>query len=94
MLRFRSLIKVTVPFQGLRSSNQTPRLIRYMATIANDNMSSTQRPSIPRQLSTTSGDYDLSYSPDVRKTLGTYGLTPPAVESYEVQTQRCESSQA
>ena len=45
---------------------------------------------MPRQLSTTSGDYDLSYTPDVRRSLGTYGLTPPAVESYDTQTERCE----
>jgi malate dehydrogenase (oxaloacetate-decarboxylating)(NADP+) len=63
-----------------------------MATIANENMSSTNRPSFARQLTTTSGDYDLSYSPDVRRNLGTYGLTPPAVESYEVQAQRCKST--
>ncbi|KAF2876726.1 hypothetical protein BDV95DRAFT_674583 [Massariosphaeria phaeospora] len=43
----------------------------------------------PRQLSTTSGDYDSSNPPDVRKYLGTYGLTPPAVESFDVQAQRC-----
>jgi malate dehydrogenase (oxaloacetate-decarboxylating)(NADP+) len=43
----------------------------------------------PRQLSTASGDYDTSNPPDVRKYLKTYGLTPPAIESYEVQAQRC-----
>ena len=53
-------------------------------------MPSAIRPSFPRQLTTTSGDYDLSYTPDVRKSLGTYGLTPPAVESYDVQAERCE----
>ncbi|KAF2631555.1 hypothetical protein BU25DRAFT_407211 [Macroventuria anomochaeta] len=42
-----------------------------------------------RQLTTTSGDFCLSNSPDVRKHLGTYGLTPPAVESFDVQAQRC-----
>ena len=62
-----------------------------MATVAVQNMPSATRPNLPRQLSTTSGDYDLSYTPDVRKNLGTYGLTPPAVESYDVQTERCES---
>jgi malate dehydrogenase (oxaloacetate-decarboxylating)(NADP+) len=36
-----------------------------------------------------SGDYDTSNPPDVRKYLKTYGLTPPAIESYEVQAQRC-----
>ena len=61
-----------------------------MATVANDNMPSSTRPTMARQLTTTSGDYDLSYTPDVRKTLGTYGLTPPAVESYDIQSERCK----
>ncbi|OAL01334.1 hypothetical protein IQ06DRAFT_293426 [Phaeosphaeriaceae sp. SRC1lsM3a] len=53
-------------------------------------MPSTTRPHLPpRQLSTTSGDFDSSNAADVRKYIGTYGLTPPAVESFEVQTQRC-----
>ncbi|KAF2656060.1 NADP-dependent malic enzyme [Lophiostoma macrostomum CBS 122681] len=43
----------------------------------------------PRQLSTTSGDFDTANPPEVRRVLRTYGLTPPAVESYEVQAQRC-----
>ncbi|KZM22301.1 Malate dehydrogenase (oxaloacetate-decarboxylating) (NADP(+)) [Ascochyta rabiei] len=51
--------------------------------------SNTQRPVATRQLTTTSGDFCQSNSPDVRKHLGTYGLTPPAVESYDVQAQRC-----
>ncbi|KAH8634349.1 NADP-dependent malic enzyme [Alternaria alternata] len=89
MQRFRSLIKVTAPAQGLRSSIQKPPFVRYMATVATDNMPSAIRPNMARQLSTTSGDYDLSYTPDVRRTLGTYGLTPPAVESYDVQSERC-----
>ncbi|KAF2839481.1 hypothetical protein M501DRAFT_1002906 [Patellaria atrata CBS 101060] len=42
-----------------------------------------------RQLSTTSGDYDNSNPHEVRKYLRTYGLTPPVVESFEVQAQRC-----
>jgi malate dehydrogenase (oxaloacetate-decarboxylating)(NADP+) len=50
----------------------------------------TQTPdSAPRHLTTTSGDYSQSNSPAVRKYLGLYGLTPPNVESYEVQAQRC-----
>ena len=36
-----------------------------------------------------SGDFCTTNSPDVRKHLGTYGLTPPAVESFDVQAQRC-----
>jgi hypothetical protein len=52
----------------------------------------TQTPdSAPRHLTTTSGDYSQSNSPAVRKYLGLYGLTPPNVESYEVQAQRCTS---
>ncbi|KAF2123403.1 hypothetical protein P153DRAFT_371722 [Dothidotthia symphoricarpi CBS 119687] len=52
-------------------------------------MSLATRPELPRQLSTTSGDYDSSNTTSVRRHLKTYGLTPPAVESFEVQTQRC-----
>ena len=40
-------------------------------------------------ISTTNGDYDMANPPELRKYLGTYGLTPPAVEDYEVQAQRC-----
>ena len=36
------------------------------------------------------GDYDMANPPELRKYLGTYGLTPPNVENYEVQAQRCE----
>ena len=88
MHRFRPLIKVTAPAQGLRFPIQKPNL-RYMATVSTHNMPSAIRPAMPRQLSTTSGDYDLSYTPDVRRSLGTYGLLPPAVESYDTQTERC-----
>jgi len=42
-----------------------------------------------RHIPTSSGDYDSSYSPAVRQYLRTYGLTPPNVESFEVQAQRC-----
>jgi malate dehydrogenase (oxaloacetate-decarboxylating)(NADP+) len=53
----------------------------------------TQNPaSAPRLLTTTSGDYSQSNSQAVRKYLGLYGLTPPNVESYEVQAQRCTSA--
>ncbi|KAF9696325.1 hypothetical protein EKO04_005589 [Ascochyta lentis] len=64
-----------------------------MASVAAAEMSQssshTQRPVATRQLTTTSGDFCQSNSPDVRKHLGTYGLTPPAVESFDVQAQRC-----
>lgn len=90
MHRFRPLIKVTAPALARRSSVHITLSVRCMATVAVDNMPSATRPNMPRQLSTTSGDYDLSYTPDVRKSLGTYGLTPPAVESFDVQTERCK----
>lgn len=37
-----------------------------------------------------SGDYDSSYPVEVRKYIHTYGLTPPNVETYEIQAKRCE----
>jgi hypothetical protein len=36
-----------------------------------------------------SADYDTAYPIEVRKYLRTYGLTPPAVESFETQEKRC-----
>ena len=36
-----------------------------------------------------SGDYDTANSVEARKLLRTYGLTPPAVESFETQAARC-----
>ncbi|KAH7410202.1 hypothetical protein DE146DRAFT_644184 [Phaeosphaeria sp. MPI-PUGE-AT-0046c] len=90
-LRLASLIKGGLSFSP---SIQTPLLNstyrRFMATVAASTMPSSTRPHLPpRQLSTTSGDFDSSNTADVRKYIGTYGLTPPAVESFEVQTQRC-----
>ena len=41
----------------------------------------------------SNGDYDMANTAEVRKYLKTYGLTPPAVESHEVQAQRCEYCQ-
>ena len=35
----------------------------------------------------------MANTAEVRKYLKTYGLTPPAVESHEVQAQRCEYCQ-
>ncbi|KAK5015033.1 hypothetical protein LTR39_002830 [Cryomyces antarcticus] len=37
----------------------------------------------------SSGDFDTSHPIEVRKYLRTYGLTPPSVEGFEAQTQRC-----
>ncbi|KAJ9665220.1 hypothetical protein H2201_004694 [Coniosporium apollinis] len=48
-----------------------------------------QLPISTRHLTTTSGDYDTSNPPEVRRYLRTYGLVPPAVESFGQQTQRC-----
>ncbi|KAI9694323.1 MAG: hypothetical protein M1820_009012 [Bogoriella megaspora] len=42
-----------------------------------------------RHTPNSSGDYDSSYPANVRKYLRTYGMTPPGVESFEVQSQRC-----
>ena len=35
------------------------------------------------------GDFDTTYSLAVRRYLGTYGLSPPTVESYQTQAARC-----
>ncbi|KIW05625.1 uncharacterized protein PV09_03496 [Verruconis gallopava] len=37
----------------------------------------------------STGDYDTAYPPEVRRFLGTYGLVPPAVEQFDVQSKRC-----
>ncbi|ORY00603.1 hypothetical protein BCR34DRAFT_627937 [Clohesyomyces aquaticus] len=51
---------------------------------------SQSRPGMPpRHISTTGGDYCTSNPKDVRQHLRTYGLTPPAIESFEIQAQRC-----
>lgn len=42
-----------------------------------------------KMLSTATGDYDTANPYDVRKYIHTYGLVPPNVESFEVQSQRC-----
>jgi malate dehydrogenase (oxaloacetate-decarboxylating)(NADP+) len=62
-----------------------------MASVAAMAPTTQTHDSAPRHLTTTSGDYSQSNSPAVRKYLGLYGLTPPNVESYEVQAQRCTS---
>lgn len=43
------------------------------------------RPHAPHSAS----DYDTAYPHEVRKYLRTYGLTPPAVDSNQIQAQRC-----
>ncbi|CAD0083189.1 unnamed protein product [Aureobasidium vineae] len=43
----------------------------------------------PAVSSRQSADYDTAYPIEVRKYLRTYGLTPPAVESFETQEKRC-----
>jgi malate dehydrogenase (oxaloacetate-decarboxylating)(NADP+) len=89
MQRFRPLLKGAL-FSSLPQTSFRNTTLRSLASVATGTMSSTSRPSMPpRQLSTTSGDFDSSNTPEVRKYLGTYGLTPPAIESFEVQSQRC-----
>lgn len=39
-----------------------------------------------------SSDYDTSNSIETRKYLRTYGLTPPAVETFDNQLKRCQLS--
>ena len=60
-----------------------------MASVAAMAPNNSNPDSTSRLLTTTSGDYSQSNSQAVRKYLGLYGLTPPNVESYEVQAQRC-----
>ncbi|KAL9078737.1 MAG: hypothetical protein Q9157_002352 [Trypethelium eluteriae] len=48
-----------------------------------------QHPVAPvRQTPVSSGDYDTAYSPQVRRYLRTYGMSPPAHESFETQATR------
>ncbi|KAF1916184.1 hypothetical protein BDU57DRAFT_516131 [Ampelomyces quisqualis] len=90
MLRLSSLIKSPRSSSTLLSSFRPTPQHRLLASIAAATMPSASRPHLPpRQLSTTSGDFDSSNPSHVRKHLGTYGLTPPAIESFEVQSQRC-----
>jgi len=61
-----------------------------MASVASEMAQSTSTTQgSTRQLTTTSGDFCTANTPDVRKHLGTYGLHPPAVESFDTQAQRC-----
>ena len=39
-----------------------------------------------------SSDFDTANSIEARKYLKTYGLTPPGVDSFEKQEQRCETN--
>jgi malate dehydrogenase (oxaloacetate-decarboxylating)(NADP+) len=88
-------IKARPPFQNLFSISiaSTTRPFRTMASLelaqphANIKQSQHHVPSKP--ISTMSGDYDTANSLEVRKYLRTYGLTPPVVESFETQAQRC-----
>ncbi|GAM85525.1 hypothetical protein ANO11243_035320 [Dothideomycetidae sp. 11243] len=54
------------------------------ANIKHPHGSSLRRPTPP-----ASGEYDTSNTIEARKLLRTYGLVPPAVESFEVQERRC-----
>ncbi|OCK82802.1 hypothetical protein K432DRAFT_402607 [Lepidopterella palustris CBS 459.81] len=62
-------------------------LVQPHANIKQSQHTLTSSPS--RHISTTNGDYDTANPPEVRKYLRTYGLIPPAIESYETQAQRC-----
>jgi malate dehydrogenase (oxaloacetate-decarboxylating)(NADP+) len=66
---------------------------RHLATMATPsphaNVKQSQHSQSTRHMTTTGGDFDTAYPVEVRKYLRTYGLTPPAVESYETQAQRC-----
>ncbi|GAB7344553.1 hypothetical protein MBLNU457_2378t1 [Dothideomycetes sp. NU457] len=46
-------------------------------------------PTARQPVSLSSGDYDTANSTEARKYLRSYGLTPPAVESFDMQAQRC-----
>lgn len=82
-----SLGSPTSPITRIFCSSPT-RPSRSLASLAT--MSSKQPSNLPsRHLTTTSGDFCTANPPEVRKHLRTYGLTPPNVESYEVQSQRC-----
>lgn len=45
-----------------------------------------------RHTPNSTSDYDTSLPLHVRRYLGTYGLVPPVVQSYEIQKQRCTFS--
>ncbi|KAF2436093.1 hypothetical protein EJ08DRAFT_691980 [Tothia fuscella] len=53
------------------------------------NVKQSSHPLSTRHITTTGGDFDTAYPVEVKKYLRTYGLTPPAVESYETQAKRC-----
>lgn len=39
-----------------------------------------------------SADYDTTHPVETRKYLKTYGLSPPAVETYDTQSKRCKTA--
>lgn len=89
-MRVNSLLKAALPSRGACSPIRNPRIpfSRSMASVAA--MTSSTKPALPsRHLTTTSGDFCQSNPHTARKQLGLYGLTPPNVESFEVQSQRC-----
>ncbi|MCJ1443065.1 MAG: hypothetical protein MMC23_003562 [Stictis urceolatum] len=52
-------------------------------------MSTINAPRQVRELTQATGDFDTTHSKVVREFTKTYGLMPPAVESYETQASRC-----
>ncbi|KAK4945221.1 hypothetical protein LTR66_014415, partial [Elasticomyces elasticus] len=59
------------------------------ATQPQANIKMTQKSHPARQVVHTNGDLDTSNSIEARKFMGTYGLTPPAVEDFDTQMSRC-----
>ncbi|KAK5004618.1 hypothetical protein LTR28_008671, partial [Elasticomyces elasticus] len=58
------------------------------ATQPQANIKMTQHSHPARQVVHTNGDLDTSNSIEARKFMGTYGLTPPAVEDFDTQMSR------
>lgn len=44
---------------------------------------------LPKHVPSPASDYDTSHPLEIRKYLRTYGLSPPNVESFHTQSQRC-----
>jgi malate dehydrogenase (oxaloacetate-decarboxylating)(NADP+) len=73
----------------------SPTVTTETNTVILSHMCPTQRksishPSAKESNTASSAHFDTSLPIPVRKYLQTYGLTPPRVESYEVQKKRCQ----
>ena len=85
---------------SLRITHFSPRLSHYslrpflqaksqlIRTFATATMT-VHPPNHVREPELDSGDYDTTHTTAVRKYLKTYGLTPPAIETYQTQAMRC-----